>query len=86
MCKVLQNLYPFTGNEASTHDHNPVYMYIPTCASLDWLPKPIPVLIMVQDAPSLIISLLGSVGHGVAWNWIIRSWERHRYIRSVSFM
>ncbi len=33
----------------------------------------VPVLMMVQEAPSLIISLLVSDGHGVAWNWIILS-------------
>ena len=44
------------------------------------------VLIIVHDAPSFTISLFASFGHGVAWNWIIRSCDKHKYIRSVSFI
>ena len=40
---------------------------------------------MVHRAPSLSISLFDCLGHGVAWNWIILSWARQRYIRSLSF-
>ena len=44
------------------------------------------VLIMVQQAPSFMISLLASLGHAVAWNCMMRSCERHKYMRSESLM